>query len=46
MVTLVVEAPVVNEVDSCCQPDVPGVQLLVSLLPVPLSPMNTYAPWT
>ena len=41
MVTLVVEAPVVNEVVSCCHPDAYGVQLLVSLAPVPLSPTNT-----
>jgi hypothetical protein len=40
-VTLVVEAPVVNEVDSCCQPAADAVQLSVSLVPVPVSPRNT-----
>lgn len=41
MVTLVVDAPVVNEVDSCCQLGADAVQLSVSEDPVPESPMNT-----
>ena len=38
---LVVEAPVVNDVDSCCQPVAEAVHVSVSLAPVPLSPRNT-----
>jgi hypothetical protein len=39
MVTLVVAAPVVNDVESWVHEDAAGVQLLVSLVPVPESPM-------
>ena len=39
--TLVVAAPVVKAVDSCCQVAADGVQVLVSLVPVPVSPRYT-----
>lgn len=45
-VTDVVEAPVVNDTLSCWKPLVPGVQVLVSVVPVPLTPMYTYEPST
>ena len=40
-VTLVVEEPVVKLVDSSVHVVADGVQLSVSLVPVPLSPRNT-----
>jgi hypothetical protein len=40
-VTLVVDDPVVKLVDSWVQVDAAGVQLLVSLVPVPASPRKT-----
>ncbi len=46
MVTLVVAAPVVKVVDSWVNVVADGVQLLVSLVPVPVSPRNTYWPST
>src|SRR5215469_13428662 len=39
-VTLVVLAPVVNGTLSCVKLDDDGVKLLVSLVPVPVTPMN------
>jgi len=45
-VTLVVLAPVVNGTLSCVKPADEGVKLLVSLVPVPVTPMNAYVPWT
>ena len=41
MVTLVVDAPVVNVVDSSLHDVAEGVQLLVSVVPVPVSPRKT-----
>ena len=41
MVTLVVDEPVVKLVDSSVQVAADGVQLSVSVLPVPLSPRKT-----
>ena len=45
-VTLVVLAPVVNGTLSCVNPAEEGVNVLGSLVPVPVTPMNAYVPWT